>query len=199
VITIARASWMKRTHSEFNSDTRLLDQEINTALGQLYKSKVIRKVMDLPKGRSGNLSTRPNNAHHGLIRRPVMTKIRARPRCPDILKLLVPVAATIDHDPEFTRGNALIRKKWSDGRGHGLSAEETSELHAIKGRRIPDEHDARRRWALEDKEARTADEEMDLARLRAQWPVPLDDDPVTEEQKESWAPIVSAWRNAAKG
>src|ERR1700693_4998721 len=43
VITIARALWMKRTHSEFNSDTRLLDQEINTALGRLYKSKVIRK------------------------------------------------------------------------------------------------------------------------------------------------------------
>ena len=43
VITIARALWMKRTYSEFNSDTRLLDQEINTALGRLYKSKVIRK------------------------------------------------------------------------------------------------------------------------------------------------------------
>jgi hypothetical protein len=155
--------------------------------------------MGLPKRTFENLSTRRNNSHHGLIRRPVMTKMLARPRCPDILKLLAPVAAAIDPDPDRTRGNALIRKKWSDGRGHGLSPEEESELHAIKGRRIPDAQDAKRRWDLEDKEVRTADEERDLAKLRAQWPVQLDDDPRTEEEKASWAPIVAAWSKAAKG
>jgi uncharacterized membrane protein len=41
VISIARALWMTRTHGEFNSDTRLLNQEINFALGRLYKSKLI--------------------------------------------------------------------------------------------------------------------------------------------------------------
>jgi hypothetical protein len=197
VITIARALWMKRTHSEFNSDTRLLDQEISTALGHLYKSKVIRKSMSLPKRTFKNLSARRNNSHHGLIRRPVTTKMRARP---DILKLLAPVAAAIDPDPDRTRGNALICKKWSDGRGHGLSPEEASELYAIKGRRIPDEQDAKRRWDLEDKEVRTAEEEKDLAKLRAHWPVELDNDPWTEEQKAAWDPIVAALTRAvAKG
>lgn len=78
-----------------------------------------------------------------------MTK--ARRRRLDIPKLLAPVAAAIDPDPQLTRGNALIRKKWSDGRGHGLSSEEAGELHAIKGWRVPDQHVASRRWDLEKK------------------------------------------------
>src|ERR1700686_3212376 len=188
---MARALWMKRNHGEFNSDTRSLDQEINTALTQLYKSKIIRKSMGLPK----NLSTR-RNSYHGLIRRPVMTKMRARPRRPETLKLLAPVAAAFDPDPQLTRGNALIRKKWSDGRGHGLTPDEEDELHFIKGSRFPDEQDARRRLNLADKKIRTADEEIELASLIAKWPVRLDHDPRTEEQQESWA---SVWGKPAKG
>jgi hypothetical protein len=51
VITIARALWMKRTQSEFNSETRRLDEEIDTALGQLHKSKLIRKAWIIPNER----------------------------------------------------------------------------------------------------------------------------------------------------
>jgi hypothetical protein len=152
--------------------------------------------MDHSERAMQNLGTRRNNFHHSLIQRPVMTK--ARRRRLDIPKLLAPVAAAIDPDPQLTRGNALIRKKWSDGRGHGLSSEEAGELHAIKGWRVPDQHVASRRWDLEKKEPRTADEEAELARLPAQCPVPLDDDPMTEEQKESWAETVRAWSEAAK-
>jgi hypothetical protein len=198
VITIARALWMKRTQSEFNSDTRLLDQEINIALGRLCKSKVIRKSMGLSK-RTLEMSVRRNNSHRGLIRRPAMTKVQTLPRCLDMPKFLVPVAATIDPDPQRTRGNALIRKKWSDGRGHGLKPEEADELYAIKGSRVPDEHDARRRWTLEDKKPRTADEETELARLRAQWPMPLDYDPMTEEQRESWVSVCRSVSQGGKG